>query len=153
MDDGTDDPTPTEHDALATAISATLRAGRARLELSQRELAQRAGLTQAAIARLERGDYDPRLSWVLAALDAVGAGLELPQPEQRWRRDGEYVRDNAGRRLPAHLGPYRLRSPHSWWPGQTQILLWSNTPKWSYRRRPASARRAPRPPPQRSEPC
>jgi transcriptional regulator with XRE-family HTH domain len=142
-------------EAWATRISATLRAGRARLELSQRQLARRAGLSPSAIARLETGGYDPRLSWVLAALAAVGAHLELPlaESEQRWRRDGEYVRDNAGRRLPAHLEPYRLRFPHSWWPGQTQILMWRNTPKWSYRRQLVIERRTPPPQPRRSEPC
>jgi transcriptional regulator with XRE-family HTH domain len=142
-------------DVFATAVAAALRAGRATHALSQRELAKRAGLSQSAVARLETGRYDARLSWVVAALEAVDLRLDLPvtEAQQRWRRDGEFVRDEAGRRLPAHLQPYRLRFPHSWWPGQTQILMWPHTPKWSYRRRPVIGRRTPRPRPPRSEPC
>lgn len=121
--------------ALRQSISATVRAGRAHLEVSQRELAERAGLSQPVIARLESDAGDPKLSTVITVLSAVGARLTIPYPAAPTRMRGEYARDEAGRRLPAHLRPYRLRAPHSWWPGVTQILMWRHEPKWSYRRR------------------
>jgi transcriptional regulator with XRE-family HTH domain len=121
--------------SLKSAISATVRAGRARLELSQRELAERAGLPHSTVARLEDRSNDPRLSWIVAALAAVDASLNLPDAAQPLRMHGEYARDEAGRRLPAHLSPYRLDLPHTWWPGVTDILMWPYGPKWSYRRR------------------
>jgi DNA-binding XRE family transcriptional regulator len=143
---------------LRQAIAATLRAHRAQLGLSQRALAERAGLPQSTLARLETGTYDPRLSWIVAALGSVGARLVLPDAAEPTRMAGEYARDEAGRRLPAHLQPYRLSEPHSWWPGQTRILMWPKTPKWSYRRvlsnrGRVSARTARPQPAQRSEPC
>ncbi|MFL6099627.1 MAG: helix-turn-helix transcriptional regulator [Actinomycetales bacterium] len=149
--------------ALLMAIGSTLRSHRAQLGLSQRALAERASLPQSAIARLESGSYDPRLSWVVTALGSVGARLLVPGAAEPTRMAGEYARDEAGRRLPAHLEPYRLSEPHSWWPGQTQILMWRNQPRWSYRR--VLSGPPPGPPPwaieptaplpraRRSEPC
>jgi transcriptional regulator with XRE-family HTH domain len=121
--------------ALHADVSATMRDGRSRLGLSQRELATASGLSAATVSRLESGREDPRLSWVIAALIAVGARLVVPDAAAPLRCDGEYARDAQGRRLPAHLGPYRLNSPHNWWPGWTQILMWGDSPTWSYRRR------------------
>jgi transcriptional regulator with XRE-family HTH domain len=149
--------------ALMTAIAATLRHGRAELGWSQRELARRVGFSQSVVARLEAERVDPPLSTALAVLDGVGARLVVPGAAEPTRMAGEYARDEAGRRLPAHLEPYRLSEPHSWWPGQTQILMWRNQPRWSYRRvlsNPppgppswAIEPTAPLPPAQRSEPC
>jgi transcriptional regulator with XRE-family HTH domain len=122
--------------ALTCAISATIRAGRAELRVSQRELAGLTGLSQSVIARLEAGTSDPRLSCLVAVLTTVGARLSLPDRATPTRMAGEYARDEAGRRLPAHLGPYRLRESHSWWSGIMDIRRWPFEPKWSYRRRP-----------------
>ncbi|MDP9220860.1 MAG: helix-turn-helix domain-containing protein [Actinomycetota bacterium] len=121
---------------LTCGISATIRAGRAELRVSQRELADLTGLSQSVIARLEAGTSDPRLSCLVAVLTTVGARLSLPDRATPTRMAGVYARDEAGRRLPAHLGPYRLREPHSWWSGITDIRRWPFEPKWSYRRRP-----------------
>jgi transcriptional regulator with XRE-family HTH domain len=120
---------------LRQAISATVREGRARLVLSQRELAAAAGVSQSAVARLEAGTGDPQLSGVVTVLGVVGARLWIPAPGTPTRMAGEYARDAGERRLPAHLQPYRLVRPHDWWPGTTNILMWRNEPKWSYRRR------------------
>jgi transcriptional regulator with XRE-family HTH domain len=120
--------------ALMSAIAATLRRGRAELGWSQREFAQRVGFSQSVVARLEAERVDPPMSTALAVLDGVGARLVVPDAPEPTRMTGEYARDEAGRRLPAHLEPYRLAEPHNWWPGQTQILMWRNQPRWSYRR-------------------
>ena len=121
--------------AVRRSIAVALRAGRAQLSLSQRELAERARLSQSIVARLETERSDPRLSNLVAALDAIGARLVIPGVTQPTRMAGAYARDAAGRRLPAHLEPYRLERPHDWWPGTTNILMWRHEPKWSYRRR------------------
>ena len=44
--------------------------------LSQRALAERAGVTQATIARIEKGEIDPRSGTVLRLLRACGYDLE-----------------------------------------------------------------------------
>ena len=120
---------------LAGAISVTMRVGRAHLGLSQRELSARTSMSQSTVARLESGTGDPRLSWVVSALAAVGSRLVLPEPGMAYRRDGEHVRDGQGRRLPAHLEAYRLPAPHTWWPGWSRATLWWEAPTWSYVRR------------------
>ena len=43
---------------------------------SQRALAERAGVTQATIARIEKGEIDPRSGTVIRLLRACGFGLE-----------------------------------------------------------------------------
>jgi transcriptional regulator with XRE-family HTH domain len=122
---------------LRRQISSAIRAGRAERVLSQRELAEASGISQSALSRLESEVDEPSLTAVVRALAAVGARLavvtELPAPS---RMTGEHARDRAGRRLPAHLAPYRLAEPHSWWPGVTNARIWHDEPRWSYRRRP-----------------
>lgn len=44
--------------------------------LSQRALAERAGITQATIARIEKGEIDPRSDTVVRLLRACGFELE-----------------------------------------------------------------------------
>jgi len=55
----------------------TLRYGRRRAGLSQRELARRSGVPQPAIARIEAGTGSPRLSSLVRLLDAAGFTLEV----------------------------------------------------------------------------
>ena len=45
--------------------------------LSQRALAERAGITQATIARIEKGEIDPRSDTVVRLLRACGFELEV----------------------------------------------------------------------------
>jgi transcriptional regulator with XRE-family HTH domain len=121
---------------LRRDISAVLRSARAESGCSQREFAERCGCSQSTIARLEADRGDPALSCLTHILDRAGTSLMVVDPAYPTRMQGEYARDLADRRLPAHLEPYRLRAPHSWWPGITDILMWGNEPKWSYRRYP-----------------
>ncbi|MBI5089951.1 MAG: helix-turn-helix domain-containing protein [Actinobacteria bacterium] len=56
-----------------------IRSAREQRGLSQRALADRAGVEQSTIARIELGDADPAYSTVVRLLDA--AGFRLPEPE------------------------------------------------------------------------
>ena len=50
---------------------------RSALGLSQRELAERVGTTQSAIARLERGGRPPRIDTLLRIAEALGCDLSV----------------------------------------------------------------------------
>jgi transcriptional regulator with XRE-family HTH domain len=76
-----------------------IRQHREELGLSQRSLARRSGLTQAAISRIERGRSSPNWETVSALLLAMGY-----EPDLGARRLG-------GRWDPAHLAASRERSP------------------------------------------
>jgi transcriptional regulator with XRE-family HTH domain len=58
-----------------TAASAFLQSARLRAGLSQRELAERAGVAQSEIARIESGKREPSIPTLQKIL--AGAGLEL----------------------------------------------------------------------------
>ncbi len=53
-----------------------VRDARHRAKLTQRELAAKAGIPQATIARIERGRVDPRVGTLDRLLEACGYGLE-----------------------------------------------------------------------------
>jgi transcriptional regulator with XRE-family HTH domain len=76
-----------------------IRSHRERVQLSQRSLARRAGTTQAAVSRIERGLTSPTWETVRALLLAMGY-----EPDLRVRR-------LAGRWDPVHLAAMRERSP------------------------------------------
>jgi transcriptional regulator with XRE-family HTH domain len=61
----------------ALTVVRTLRKRRRMLELSQRELAARAGIGEKHLGEIERGLRDPRLSTLIRLLDA----LDLPRDE------------------------------------------------------------------------
>ena len=68
-------------------ISALVAAARQRAGLTQRELADRCGTSQAAIARLERAQVTPSLPTLRRVLGALGLELhlELRAPRQKGR--------------------------------------------------------------------
>lgn len=74
-------------------------------DLSQRELAERAGLSRSTIAGLEAGTRSVRLEVFVRLLAAAGARLAVLGPDGRELAPfaEDTVRDNAGRRFPAHL--------------------------------------------------
>ena len=94
-----------------------LRARR-QADLSQRELAEAVGVSHSTIARIEAGHLDPSVDLFgriiaigglrVAVVDDVGVEAR-PVPE-------DVVRDNAGRRFPAHLDvqPPDLVPPARW---------------------------------------
>ncbi|MQA33926.1 helix-turn-helix domain-containing protein [Modestobacter roseus] len=92
-----------------------LRRLRREADLSQRELAQATGLTQARIARVETGRSDLGVGALVRIAAVAGArvallhadGSELPP------MTGDAATDRAGRRFPAHLD---LRhGDEDWW--------------------------------------
>jgi predicted transcriptional regulator len=66
------------------ALSSQLSALRRELGVSQVEVASRMGTSQSAVARLEAGDLDVRLSTVERYMTALGGKLE-------WRVEHEHV--------------------------------------------------------------
>jgi transcriptional regulator with XRE-family HTH domain len=82
-----------------TEPGSLIREQREQLGLSQRALARRAGLTQAAVSRVERGQSSPNWETVRALLLAMGL-----EPELQATRLG-------GRWDPAHLAASRERPP------------------------------------------
>jgi DNA-binding XRE family transcriptional regulator len=58
-------------------IARQLVAFRIEYWLSQAELARRSGVPQPAIARLERGEHDPRLATLRRVADALDADLVI----------------------------------------------------------------------------
>ena len=57
-----------------------IRTAREQRGLSQRALAERAGVKQSTIARIELGESDPAYSTVIRLLDAAGFHLPEPRP-------------------------------------------------------------------------
>ncbi|NUQ00937.1 MAG: helix-turn-helix transcriptional regulator [Armatimonadetes bacterium] len=66
-----------ERHAVADAVSLWLVKYRARHGLTQRSLAARVGMQQSAIARLEQGDIEPKMSTLLRLARSLGEPLEL----------------------------------------------------------------------------
>ncbi|THV28711.1 helix-turn-helix domain-containing protein [Glycomyces paridis] len=64
-----------------------LREARLRQGLSQEAVAERIGTTQSAVARLESGRTDPRLSTLVRYAEAVGADLEVGLAAEPWSLD------------------------------------------------------------------
>jgi transcriptional regulator with XRE-family HTH domain len=64
--------------------ASSLRTARHQVGWSQRELAQRTGIAQPTIARIESGAADPRLETLSELLRACGVELECaPRPGSR----------------------------------------------------------------------
>jgi transcriptional regulator with XRE-family HTH domain len=87
--------------------SRALRQLRRRFDLSQRELAEKAGLAPSTIAELELGRAAPSVRLLEIAFAAVGFRLILTdcggEPIQWSLADDSQPRDAGGRRYPAHL--------------------------------------------------
>ena len=80
-----------------------IRAARAQAGLTQAELAARLGMTQAAVARLERPQSNPRLSTLARVIAATGQQLDLGLGGRQVRRstsaDRERLRLTPAERL------------------------------------------------------
>lgn len=125
-------------------IAAELRALRRTADLSQAELAQRAGLPQSAVSRIESGATpDPRFRTIERLVRAAGAVVAIqersdshgpagrvgdpPAPASAVPHDG--LRDAAGRRYPAHLD-VRATYPML---GRDRRLLSAGTPVYTFK--------------------
>ncbi|PZG03373.1 GNAT family N-acetyltransferase [Micromonospora craterilacus] len=100
-----------------------LRALRRQADLSQRELADLAGVPQSTVARVESGQAaDPRFRTVERLVRAAAATLTVAtagEPTRSVEPDLDDRRDDAGRRYPAHLDVRKVRTlkdwPGAWW--------------------------------------
>lgn len=100
-----------------------VRTARRRADMSQREMAGRAGLSRSTIGRIEAGTLVPSLATLSAVLVTAGmrlvavdrAGAPVPlmidPPEQE-------LRDGAERRYPSHLDTIVEPSSAEWWGGR-----------------------------------
>ncbi|MFC3503940.1 GNAT family N-acetyltransferase [Micromonospora krabiensis] len=112
-------------------VGGVLRALRRGADLSQRELADRAGVPQATVARIESGRARyPKLATVERLVRAAGGSLVIGVPDAP-TADAEPtpspipplspvtpvphddLRDDAGRRYPAHLDVWEVREPRA----------------------------------------
>jgi transcriptional regulator with XRE-family HTH domain len=65
---------------------------RKQLGISQSELAKRAGITGAAISKLEKGGVDPVLSTVIALSGALGVDIDILVGARAYPVSEEWVR-------------------------------------------------------------
>jgi HTH-type transcriptional regulator/antitoxin HipB len=98
----------TDHDidlGDADAVGRLVARARRVADLSQRDLATRVGVSPATVARLESGAGLPRLPLLAAILRAAGLRLRVIAGDEAPVAPipATTVRDNAGRRFPAHL--------------------------------------------------
>jgi HTH-type transcriptional regulator/antitoxin HipB len=69
-------------------VVAPIVTARRELGWSQRELAERSGIAQPVIARLEAGDNDPKVSTLSRLAHALGLWLRYAPLDQRANRAG-----------------------------------------------------------------
>jgi transcriptional regulator with XRE-family HTH domain len=112
-----------------------LRAARRNADVSQRELARRAGLPHQVVAKIERQPALARVRDLAMLLEAAGLhlavldddGLEVaPEPEARSR-----LKDRGARRFPAHLD---VRPGSDGWWGDGWPMFFGRTPDYTFDR-------------------
>ena len=119
-----------------TAVAVLLRSIRRAAELSQRDLARRAGLSPGRVADYERGARQPSFPMMARLIAAAGgrlvafhraAGFLEPHPD-------EDKRDRGGRHYPAHEHVWTVRRRADWWKGV--YMRWDEQlPQYSFRSR------------------
>ncbi len=119
MDD-MDDPDEAEMPQLLGGVPALLRSARHHADLSQRELALRAGVSNGLVGNLEAGRTEaPTLRTLVRLLAAAGCRLVAldsngaPLPV----RSNDSVVDAGGRAYPAHLDVRFVLTEGDWWYG------------------------------------
>ncbi|HTF46614.1 MAG TPA: helix-turn-helix transcriptional regulator [Pseudonocardia sp.] len=108
----------TDRQPCGLPIAGLVRAVRRRADLSQRELAGRAGVSPSSVSRLEAGTLTPSLGMLsrlmrvadvrLVAVDSDG---HVIPPVRCWAD----TRDGADRHYPAHLDTILDPRPGEWW--------------------------------------
>jgi transcriptional regulator with XRE-family HTH domain len=100
------------------ALPVMLRAARHFADLSQRELAARAGVSKSYLGDLESGDASsPPYPVVVRLIEATGLRLVVLSPGALplTGRPLDGVLDKGGRHWPAHLDVLPVRSEKDWW--------------------------------------
>ncbi|MEW2426699.1 GNAT family N-acetyltransferase [Micromonospora sp. NPDC047644] len=102
-------------------LGPALRALRRRADLSQRQLAERSGVPQPTLARIESGRaLNPRFRTVERLVRAAGGRLAVGVPPavsgvaEPTPVPHDDMRDEAGRRYPAHLDVWPVHEPRDW---------------------------------------
>ena len=114
------DPFPAPPVTTVPDTSGLVRAVRRRADLSQRQLARRAGLSHATVARIETRSLAPSLATLGAILEVAGIRLVAVDADNRVVTSmvdppTTDLRDGAGRRYPSHLDVILDPLPGEWW--------------------------------------
>lgn len=100
-----------------------VRTARRRADTSQREMAEKAGLSASTVGRIEAGSLRPSLTALASLLAVAGIRLvavgpdDLPVPPM-WDAPDHNLRDGAGRRYPSHLDVIVDPTGWEWWGGR-----------------------------------
>ena len=105
--DGDDSPVP-----------GWVRAARRRADLSQRQLAEQAGVSASTVGRIEAGSLQPSLGMLVRLLAVADIELVAVDGDRRPvlpMLTAEDTTDGAGRRYPAHLDTVLDPKMGEWW--------------------------------------
>jgi transcriptional regulator with XRE-family HTH domain len=99
-------------------IAGLIRRARRIADLSQRELATRAGTSHVTVGRIEAGNLTPSLRLFQRLIGAAHLSLVVVDGDGQIvlpMRDREDLRDGADRRYPSHLDTIVFPGPGHWW--------------------------------------
>jgi transcriptional regulator with XRE-family HTH domain len=102
----------------ALPFAGLVRRARRIADLSQREMARAAGVSQAAVSKIEAGALVPSCALLQRVLGAAGLWLVVVDAQGRVvepMADWPDVRDGARRRYPSHLDTILDPEPGEWW--------------------------------------
>jgi transcriptional regulator with XRE-family HTH domain len=124
--------------ALPIDVPGTMRAARRLRLVTQRQLADRAGVPLSTVQRIEAGRSDPRVGTLANILAVLGvelhgcaAGYPLEPDEVR-----ERALDAQGRHFPQNHDVARLVHPEHWWGWyRTNPKVVYNPPTYTYWKR------------------